>query len=73
MVFGRADSLVDAKGSAPVEVRTRTVLSFSQCASAPVPSVDQVVPLYLAPQLVQLELDLLLKLYPLPLLGHHLI
>ena len=48
-------------------------LSFSQRASAPVPSGEQVVSLYLAPQLVQLELDLLLKLYPLPLLGHRVI
>jgi hypothetical protein len=38
-----------------------------------VPSGEQVIPLYFAPQLVQLELDLLLKLYPLPLLGHRLI
>ena len=53
-------------------VRDGTVSSFSQRASAPVPSGEQVVPLY-APQLVQLELDLLLKLYPLPLLGHRVI
>lgn len=54
-------------------VRDGTVSSFSQRASAPVPSGEQVVPLYLAPQVVQLELDLLLKLHPLPLLGHRLI
>jgi hypothetical protein len=53
--------------------QSATVLSFSQRTSAPVPSWEQVVPLYLAPQLVQLELDLLLKLYPLPLLGHRVI